>query len=551
MERIRGQYEPVGSRLGFSVDRSVILAFLPLCILTLMVALEAASLSVALPVVSENLGGTAVQAFWSGTSFVLCSACFQLVFTSLSNAFGRQLLIICATILFLVGTIVCGVSVNFKSMLVGRSIQGTGGGGIIVLSEISVSDMVPLQYRGLYWGVLGSMWSIGSVVGPVLGGGFCTNVSWRWIFYINIPFAVLSTPLIFRYLKITTETMTRSEKVKRFDIVGLAGFVCSIGSFLVGLSWGGVMYQWTSWHTLVPLVLGFFGIIGVLVYETYVPIDPILRLSGVENRSLLVSYVGATLHGLTLWCLLYYLPLYSEAVHGFTPLMAGVAALPLALAIAPSACIAGAIAVFCGRYRTVIWIAWSVATLGFGILCYLDITTKVAVWVCLIAIPGLGLGALVTSVAYAIQTCADNQSIVIVTALFSFFRAFGQALGMSIGGVIFQNRMQSNLLKHPAFAGVAGEISRNAEVMVRKMNTMQLDQSKIELRQVYAESLRDIWVFCCVCTAVAGLLSLLTKEYCLDQSRDTDQRLRGRGERHTHSANDFSARVRNISSLYS
>ncbi|KAB8262081.1 major facilitator superfamily domain-containing protein [Aspergillus pseudonomiae] len=514
-----------GSKLQFWIDRKVTLAFFPLCLLTLMVALEAASLSIALPVVTEELRGSAIEAFWSGTSFVLCSACCQLIFTSLSTAFGRQLLIVVAVIFFLVGTIVSGVATNFTEMLVGRSIQGTGGGGIIALSEVSVTDMIPFRLRGAYWGVLGSMWSIGSVIGPIMGGGFSTNSDWRWIFYINVPFAALCIPLILIYLKIKTKRTTRREKLRNFDTVGLVLFVCSTASFLIALSWGGVMYAWHSWRVLVPLIIGTFGIIGVMVYETHIPTDPILQVSGIDNHSLLISYIGTVLQGLTLWCILYYLPLYAEAVHGFRPLPAGVAALPLAFAIAPSACASGIIAVLSGRYRILIWIGWAVATLGFGILCYFDRTTKGAIWISLIAIPGLGLGGLVTSIAYAIQACSETRHLATATALFSFFRAFGQSLGVAIGGVIFQNRMEVNLQKYPALAPMAKKISHNAVALVGKMQTEPPSQDKDDLRQAYTDSLRAVWVFCCACTAIGGLLSLLTKEYSIDQNHDTDQGL--------------------------
>ncbi|KAE8378262.1 major facilitator superfamily domain-containing protein [Aspergillus bertholletiae] len=520
-----GENGPARGKLQFWIDRKITLAFFPLCILTLMVALEAASLGIALPVISEALGGSAIEAFWSGTSFVLCSACCQLVFTSLSSAFGRQLLIIIAVIFFLVGTIVSAVSTNFTQMLVGRSIQGTGGGGIIALSEVSVTDMVPFRLRGAYWGVLGSMWSIGSVVGPIMGGGFSTNADWRWIFYINIPFAVLSIPLIVIYLKIKTKKTTRRDKLRDFDTVGLVFFVCSTASFLIALSWGGVMYAWYSWRVLVPLILGAIGMVGVIVYETGIPKDPIIQVSGIDNHSLLISYIGTMLQGLTLWCILYYLPLYGEAVHGLKPLSAGVAALPLAAAIAPSACVAGIIAVVWGRYRIIIWVGWAVATLGFGILCYFDRTTKGAIWIALIAIPGLGLGALVTSIAYAIQACTETRHLATATALFSFFRAFGQSLGVAIGGVIFQNRMEANLRTYPALAPMAKEISHNAVALVGKIQAMEQSQSKDDLRQAYTDSLRSVWVFCCVCTAVGGILSLFTKEYSIDYNHDTDQGL--------------------------
>lgn len=437
-----------------------------------------------------------------------------------------------------------GVAINFTQMLVGRSIQGTGGGGIIALSEVSVTDMIPFRLRGAYWGVLGSMWSVGSVIGPIMGGGFSTNSDWvsrraspsadrlflilitqRWIFYINIPVATLSIPLILIYLKIKTKKTARREKLRNFDTVGLVLFVCSTASFLVALSWGGVMYAWHSWRVLVPLIIGTIGMIGVMVYETHIPKDPILQVSGIDNHSLLISYIGTVLQGLTLWCILYYLPLYGEAVHGFKPLPAGVAALPLAFAIAPSACVSGIVAVVTGRYRMLIWIGWAVATLGFGILCYFDRTTKDAIWIALIAIPGLGLGTLVTSIAYAIQACSETRHLATATALFSFFRAFGQSLGVAIGGVIFQNRMAANLQKYPALAPMAKKISHNAVAIVGEIQMAPPSQNKDDLRQAYTDSLRAVWIFCCVCTAVGGIVSLFTKEYSIDQNHDTDQGL--------------------------
>lgn len=144
-------------------------------------------MSVALPIIAEKLHGSAIEAFWAGTSFLLCSTVFQPSFASLSNIFGRKPVILFCLLFFTVGSLVGGIAKNFTTLLVGRSIQGVGGGGLIALTEIIVTDIVPLRQRGKYFGFLSSMWALGSVCGPIMGGGFAENVSWRWILVSDIP----------------------------------------------------------------------------------------------------------------------------------------------------------------------------------------------------------------------------------------------------------------------------------------------------------------------------------------------------------------------------
>ena len=149
-------------------------------------------------------------------------------------------------VLFGVGAIVAAVANNFTTILVGRSIQGVGGGGIISLTEIIVTDMVPLRERGKWFSFLSAMWSVGTVVGPLLGGGFAQNVTWRWIFWINLPFIGIGGVMITLFLKLNYQTSSFLAKLRRVDWVGMSIFLGSTTGFLIPLSWGGVMYPWDS-----------------------------------------------------------------------------------------------------------------------------------------------------------------------------------------------------------------------------------------------------------------------------------------------------------------
>ncbi|KAF3391627.1 hypothetical protein F1880_007766 [Penicillium rolfsii] len=510
----------------FVLGRRGQLVFFTLAVLTLMAALDGTSLSVALPIIAEALNGTAIEAFWSGTSFLLSSTVFQPSFASLSNIFGRRPMILIAILFFGVGAIIAAVGHSFTYMLVGRTIQGVGGGGIIALSEIVVTDLIPLRYRGQYFGILSAMWSLGSVTGPILGGGFAENVTWRWIFYINFPFIGVSVVLVILFLKLSIIPSSLVEKLRRIDYIGTVLFVGSMSSFLIPLTWGGVSYPWDSWRTLVPLIIGAAGLLVFSFYEYRFATDPIIPPKVFRNRTATVSFIGSILQGLVLWCMLYYLPLYYEAVKEYSPIISGIALFPETFTVAPSGVVAGILITMTGHYRWAIWLGWVLTTIGLGLLCIIKSSTSIPGWILLDIVPGLGLGLLFPSLGYAIQASATSENLAIAVAMFSFFRALGQAIGVAVGGVIFQNRMRHNLMKYSALAPMAGAYSQDAAGLVQIIQGMADGVNKSDLKDAYTDSLRIVWAVCCAIAGVALLLSLLTEAYDIDQALETDQGLR-------------------------
>ncbi|PGH12242.1 hypothetical protein AJ79_04422 [Helicocarpus griseus UAMH5409] len=502
------------------------LAFLTLSVLTLMVALDGTSISVALPIIATKLRGTAIESFWSGTSFLLCSTVFQPNFASFSNIFGRKPVVLVAIAFFFVGTLIAGLANNFTNMLVGRSIQGIGGGGIIAITEVIVTDLVPLRLRGNYFGIISAMWSLGSVTGPILGGGFSEKVSWRWIFYINFPFIGLGTVFLLLFLKLNFIPSSLMSKLRRIDYIGTVLFVASTTSFLIPVTWGGVMYDWGSWRTLVPLIIGGVGLIVTMIYEFKLTKNPIIPVAIFSTRTAIVTYIETVLHGLVLWCGLYYMPLYLETVKEYSPTISGVAMFPMSFTVAPMAAIAGILITKTGHWRWAIWFGFAVAVLGGGLFTLLDVNTSIPAWIFLTMPAGAGLGILFPSLGFAIQASAKRGHTAIAVAMFSFFRAFGQSLGVAIGGVVFQNQMHKNLLTYPEFAGTAMELSKDAAGLVQVVRAMEDGPQKLHLKQAYADSLRIVWAVTCAITGVAGLLSILTERYDLTLEIDSDQTMR-------------------------
>jgi hypothetical protein len=263
------------------------------------------------------------------------------------------------------------------------------------------------------------------------------------------------------------------------------------------------------------------------IYEHQCAKHPMIPPSIFHNRTSLISFAGYMVVGLVVWCCLYFLPLYYEAVKGFEPIMSGVALFPETFTLAPSAIVVGLVISRSGQYYWAVCIGWGISTVGTGLMYLLNADASTAKWVCLNLIPGIGIGMVLPSVALAVQASATAENLAIAVAMSTFFRGFGQSIGVAIGGVIFQNRMKSNLLMYPELRSVADKYSGEAASAVQMIKAMQDGPMKEHLREAYADSLKVVWAFCCAISGVIFVISLFTKSYSLNRVLVTG---RGLGE---------------------
>ena len=403
------------------------------------------------------------------------------------------------------------------------------------MTEIVVTDLVPLRWRGQWAGVIAAMWSIGSVSGPLIGGAFA-QVQWRWIFWINLPFIGVGAVMVPLFLRLNVIPQSIAKKLRRVDWIGSVLFVASMTSFLIPLTWGGVMYSWSSWHTLVPLLVGGAGLIGFCFYEAYLAPEPLLRLSVFGNRTVNIGYATTTLHGMLLWCMLYYQPLYFEAVKGYSPVISGVALFPATFTVAPMAVVTGLLITKFASYRWAISLGWAIATLGLGLLVLLDVDTPIRQWIFIDLVSGVGLGILFPALQFQVQAASANKDMAFAVAIFVFFRSFGQALGVAIGGVIFQNQMVKHLSATPAFAASAAELAKDAAALVEIIKDTKDGQRKMELMVAYTKSLRTVWIVLCVLAGVCFVSGWWVRGYDLNVGLETEQGLvvggkKGRSEK--------------------
>lgn len=459
-----------------------------------------------------------------------CSAVFQPTWASFSHILGRKSVILAALLLFTIGTVICSIAHNVTLLLLGRCIQGVGGGGLVALTYVVVTDMVTLRERGKWMSIISVQWAIGSVLGPVIGGAFAEKLTWRWIFWLNLPFCGIAAVGIPICLRLHMKEGSIWEKLKEFDWLGSFLFVSATTSLLIPITWGGVMYDWSSWRTLVPLTIGVPGITGFILYSVYIPRLPLIRRSLFNTPTAITAYIGTLVQGLIVWSLLYYMPLYFEVAKDYSPIISGIAAFPFTFTVAPAAVVVGLIITKTGRYRPSLWIGWFLTTLGMGLLIYLRESTNTPSWIFLSLVGGTGLGMLFSAQGFAAQASASNADLPFAGAMYSFFRAFGQTLGVAVSGVIFQNTFKKKLLL-TAYSANADSWSREASSFVQVVKAWSADGEEGVMKraviEAYVESLRMVWIVMTTFAGAAFVASLLfTAELSLERELETEQGFR-------------------------
>ncbi|ROW07824.1 hypothetical protein VMCG_03376 [Cytospora schulzeri] len=510
----------------YKPDREFILAFTALCILGFASALDATSLSVALPAISTALDATALQAFWSGTSFLLASTVLQPTVASLSNIFGRKHLIYITSTFFAAGSLTSALADTPSVLLAGRTIQGVGGGGILALTEVVITDLVPLAFRGQWFSVMSAFWSVGTVAGPLVGAAFAQDVTWRWIFFINLPLIALGVLLVAVFLHQAKVPGGVGSKLARFDWLGSVLFTAGLTAFLFGLTTGGVMYDWGSWRVLLPLIIGAIGLVVFGFWEFRYAREPIINKDIFNNWDMIVSYMMTVFHGMILWSLLYFLVLYYQAVKLFTPVLSAVAALPETLTVAPAGIVVGLIASRTGHYRWSLRAGWLLTTLGAGLLLLLGPDTPTAAWIGLNLPVGVGAGMLFPAMTLSIQAASPPHLSGEAAAFFSFLRDLGQAVGVAVSGAIFQNVFRRRLLALPDLdPGLAWEYSRDATAVVGIIKGMGPGARREEIVDAFNGGLQAIYVSMIAFGAFCLVLGASIRGYSLQQEHVTRQGL--------------------------
>lgn len=465
------------------------------------------------------MNGSPNETFWAGTSYLLTSSTFQPVISALSEVFGRKEVLLMSIILFTLGTLVNCLAQNFPTLLIGRTIQGIGGGGIITLNLVIMTDIIPLRQRPKYNGMSQIAWAFGTIAGPLLGGAIAQKASWRLLFYINFPFCAIglvAVPFVVR-LELKYRLLLK-DILNRIDWIGFVLFLGSTTSFLIGITGASNTFPWKSYQTLVPLCLGVVGIFATGIWELRYASTPFIRRTMLRSRPLMTAYFCTVLQGLLLYAHLYYLALFLLSVKSQSPILTGVALLPVSIGVAPSAAIVGILVSRFGTWKWALWLGWFVNSLAAGLLILLNQNTPTAAWIFMFLLLGVGQGLLLSAHNFAVQSIVNIEDAASATALFAFMRSLGLCLGVAIGGMIFQNELQRFL----DLNGLPIRISNDpgAFLYIFELLTLPTNSpTRIEVTTAFLESFRFLFQVLTGISCTGLLLSLtINGKYTLDKA---------------------------------
>ncbi|KAH9951826.1 MFS general substrate transporter [Amylocystis lapponica] len=467
------------------------LSFIALIVSTFVSALDLTAISTALPTITDELHG-GDNFSWVGSAFSLSSTAILPLSGRLADIFGRKPIIALSIAIFAVGSAIAGASQSMGMLIAARAIQGVGGGAILNLTEIIISDLVPLAERGMFQGLLGLTWALASGVGPPIGGAFAEKASWRWIFYMNLPLIGIAFGLVIFFLRVRTPEGSIKAKLARVDWIGNLIVIAGTTLAIVGLTWAGISHPWNSVQVLAPLIIGLVLIGCFFWYEARLPMErePTIPWEVVKNRTSLGGFLATAIHGITSLSIFYYLPVYFQACFSASPIRSSVDFLPTTLFVAPSAMTAGIVVQLTGKYRPPNIVAWVFQMIGFGLLSMLKADSTTAKWVGYQIIPAIGIGLPFAATVFPVLAPLPVERNAAALAFFAFLRSFGQTWGITISSTILQNQLKKRL--PAAFAAQFPEGSEIAYAAIPQIGALP-EPLRTEVRAAFAASMAVIW----------------------------------------------------------
>ncbi|GGY21954.1 MDR family MFS transporter [Streptomyces tanashiensis] len=490
--------------------RTVLVAIGALLLGMLLAALDQNIVSTALPTIVSELGGME-HLSWVVTAYMLAATAGTPLWGKLGDQYGRKKLIQGAIVLFLIGSALCGIAQNMPQLIAFRAVQGLGGGGLMVLSMAIVGDLVPPRERGRYQGLFGAVFGGTSVLGPLLGGLFTEHLSWRWVFYINLPIGIVALFVIAAVLHIPARSTRHT-----IDYLGTF-LIASVATCLVLVaSLGGTTWAWGSAQITGLAVLGAV----LLVWFVYVErraAEPVLPLKLFRIRTFSLVAVISFVVGFAMFGAMTFLPTFLQIVQGVTPTMSGVHMLPMVLGVLLTSTVSGQIVSRTGRWK--VFPIVGTALTGLGLLLLHNLSETSSTWsmsVCFFVF-GAGLGLVIQVLVVVVQNAVSHEDLGVATSGVTFFRSIGASFGVAVFGTIFTSRLTDELDDVFASAASAGtELPPGIDAGQFAADPRALAELPPELRpsvlQAYATSITDVFLYAAPVVLVAFVIAWCLKE---------------------------------------
>ncbi|KAI0343487.1 MFS general substrate transporter [Trametopsis cervina] len=424
--------------------RRILAVFGGLALCALVATLDSTIAATALPSISAHFKAGSVSS-WVPSSYLLTSTAFQPLYGRFSDIFGRKAAMCMAMGMYMFGCLLAGFSQSIITLIIFRGIAGAGGGGIVSVLQIVISDVVSLRDRGKYIGIIGGVISLGYALGPLIGGILSQKVSWRWCFWVTLPVAGIAIAIVLLVLPLKPVEGNFRRKLLIVDYFGSLLTLAGCALLILPLIWGGITFPWGSAVVLAPLFSGFLVLGLFCLWEWKGARLPIVPMYIFKHVTIAGVYITMFINGIIFFSSLFYLPQFFQVGLGYAPIRSGIFLLPVLVSQTLASLVAGQIISRTGRYRTVIHVGFSVWAVGCGCISTINPSTAKGLIVFFMLMTGTGAGQTLQTTTVAAQASVSRRDMSVVTAVRNFVRLFGGTLGLAIGSTIINNALRRSM----------------------------------------------------------------------------------------------------------
>ncbi|EEU41885.1 uncharacterized protein NECHADRAFT_96892 [Fusarium vanettenii 77-13-4] len=533
-----GKTHQFNEQTNYVPKRAIITIFLACASVDLLALMDQTMLATSLYIIGNALGSTA-EVSWIASGYFITSTVGQLMYGRLSDIWSRKIILLTGLAIFFAGSLASSLAQSVLQLTIFRAFTGIGGGGLMTVAQLIVSDVVPLRERGKYQGILGAVVAIANGVGPVIGGALSSKSedSWRWIFRMQLPLTIFTTCCVLFSMPLKKVEGDWRLKLKAVDFLGILLALAGMTVVILGLTWGGNEYSWNSAQVITTLVIGTAVSVAFILWQWKGPRYPLIPLHIFKSKIVNGACLTMAINGWNFVMQVYYVPSFYQLVYGYSATKAGAMLLPITLLQTVSSTLSGLVVHWVGRYRECILFGWLCWAVGLGLMSTLDENTGVGKQIGYSILIGVGVGNTLQPALIATQAGVERRDMAVNVhfrfALIisdSFVRNLGATLGLAVCGTVLNNVIANSLSVLDLDSKESKTLIGNPQAFLDTVSSSEAERIRAVLIPAYRKGFRVIFLIGASVAALAFVLAFVLMPQ-VDLARPDDAKLKEEGRR--------------------